>query len=165
MDLTGRGPHHFLSSAAFSWSKWKQYLIGIYSLVFWKKFIIENSLPIPPYTQHHLLWMKTSLWCGWWWFISLAPRSHAFYIIEKYPLFSSPITICFKNRMFSLHLSRESYVDLFCSLVYFVHYIPLVSEIIWYLSFTKWLISLRIIVSSSIHAVTKGKNSFFLSAV
>ena len=47
----------------------------------------EDSLSILPYIQHHLLWMKTSLWCGWWWFISLAPRSHAFYIIEKYPLF------------------------------------------------------------------------------
>ena len=51
---------------------------------------------------------------------------------------------------------------LFCSLVYFVHYVPLIGEIIRYLSFTDWLISLSIIFSSSIHAVPKGRNSFFL---
>ena len=56
-------------------------------LVFQKELIIEDSLPIPPYTQHHLLWMKTGLWCGWWWFISLAPRSLLFHIIVQYPLF------------------------------------------------------------------------------
>ena len=54
---------------------------------------------------------------------------------------------------------------LFGSLVYFVHYIALIGEIIWYLSFTNWLISISIILSSSIHAVTKGRGSFFLSAV
>ena len=32
----------------------------------------------------------------------------------------------------------------------------------WYLSFTVWLISLSIIFSSSIHAVAKGRSSFFL---
>ena len=37
-------------------------------------------------------------------------------------------------------------------------------EIIWYLSFTTWLISLSIMLSSSIHAVEKGRSSFFLSA-
>ena len=51
---------------------------------------------------------------------------------------------------------------LFYSLVYFVHQIPLINEIIWYLSFTDWLISLNIIFSSSIHAVTKCTSSFFL---
>ena len=40
-----------------------------------------------------------------------------------------------------------------------------IGEIIWYLSFTAWLISLSIMLSSSIHAVTKGRRSFFLSAV
>ena len=34
----------------------------------------------------------------------------------------------------------------------------------WYLSFTTWLISLSIVLSSSIHAVAKGRSSFFLSA-
>ena len=34
-------------------------------------------------------------------------------------------------------------------------------EITWYLSFTSWLISFSIIFSSSIHAVVKGRNSFF----
>ena len=58
----------------------------------------------------------------------------------------SPIT-------FNLFYVSTSVV-VFCSLVYLVHKIPLIGEIIWYLSFTNWLISLSIIVSSSIHAVT-----------
>ena len=42
-------------------------------MVFQKEFIIEDSLPIPPYTQHHLLWMKIGLWYGRWWFTSPGP--------------------------------------------------------------------------------------------
>ena len=52
---------------------------------------------------------------------------------------------------------------LFCSLICFVDKVPLIGEIIWYLSFSVWLISLSIMLSSSIHAVTKGRSSFFLS--
>ena len=48
---------HFISSAVFSWSNWNH-------LVFWKELIIEDTLPIPPHIQHHLLWMKTGLWYG-----------------------------------------------------------------------------------------------------
>ena len=33
---------------------------------------------------------------------------------------------------------------LFCSFVCFVHWIPFIGEVIWYLSFIDWLISLRI---------------------
>ena len=55
----------------------------------------------------------------------------------------------------------------FCSLVCFVDYIPLIGEIIWYSSFTTWLISLSlcIIFTSFIHAVMKDSSSFFLSAM
>ena len=49
----------FLSSAAFSLFNWEQVLVRINHLVFQKE-LIENPLPIPPYTQHHL-WMKSSL--------------------------------------------------------------------------------------------------------
>ena len=80
-------------------------LVEINHLVFRKELVIEDSLPTSPYTQHHLLWIKTSLWCGWWWFISLAPRSLPFHIIVQYPRYI--VTICFKNGTF-LRLSRES---------------------------------------------------------
>ena len=50
---------------------------------------------------------------------------------------------------------------LFCLLVCFVDEVPLIGEIIWYLSFTTWLTSLSIMLSSSIHTVTKGRSSFF----
>ena len=46
--------------------------------------------------------------------------------------------------------------------VQFIHWIPHMSEIIWYLSFLDWLISLSIMFSRSIHAVTKVKFPSFL---
>ena len=54
---------------------------------------------------------------------------------------------------------------IFYLLFSFVDYVPVKGEIIWYLSLTAWLISLSIMLSSSIHAVGKGRSSFFLSAV
>ena len=64
----------------------------------------------------------------------------------------------------SLFLFSVSLV-IFCLLACFVDYVPLIGEIIWYLSFTAWFVSLTIMLSSSIHAVAKGRSSFFLSAV
>ena len=107
--LTNTG--RFSSSTAFSWSNWEQYLLELIILVFQKELKIEDALPIPPYTQHHLLWLKTSLWCGWWWFIRLPHglfHSTLLYSIH----FSLPVTICFKNVAFSLCLSRESHAEI-----------------------------------------------------
>ena len=67
--LTDSG--HFSSSTAFSWPNW----VGINHSSFQKEFITGDSFPIPPYTQYHL-WMKTGLWWGWCWLISLVPQSH-----------------------------------------------------------------------------------------
>ena len=55
----------------------------------------------------------------------------------------------------------------FCLLfVVVVDYVPVKGEITWYLSLTAWLISLSIMLSSSIHAVAKGRSSFlFLCCV
>ena len=47
---------------------------------------------------------------------------------------------------------------LFCSFVCFVDQDPVTGEVIWYLSFTPWLISLSIMLYSSIHAVMKKQN-------
>ena len=49
-----------------------------------------------------------------------------------------------------------------CPWFYLTHWVSLIGEIIQYLSFTNWLISLSIIFSSSIHAVTKDRSSVFL---
>ena len=49
----------------------------------------------------------------------------------------------------------------FCLLVWFVYSLPHMSEIIWYLSFSDWLISLSTMFSRSIHTVKKGKVFFF----
>ena len=54
------------------------------------------------------------------------------------------------------------YLVIFCLLVYFVGEDPFIGEIIWYLFFINWLISLSIMLSRSTHAVTKGSSSFLL---
>ena len=59
---------------------------------------------------------------------------------------------------FILYFNDSSSILLVC----FVDYVPLLGEIIWYLSFTTWVISLSIMLSSSIHAVAKCRSSFFL---
>ena len=69
----------------------------------------------------------------------------------------SPLAIV---KMFLISMS----LVVFCLLFSFVDYVPVKGEIIWYLSFTTWLISLSIMLSSSIHAIAKGISSFFLSA-
>ena len=70
----------------------------------------------------------------------------------------SPVTIV---RLFLTSMS----LVIFCLLFLPVDYVPVKGEIIWYLSLTTWLISLNIMLSSSIHAVAKGRNSFSLCCV
>ena len=53
---------------------------------------------------------------------------------------------------------------LFFLLVHLVHQIPHLSEIIQYLSFSDWLISLSIMLPRTTYAVAKSKNSFFFTA-
>ena len=52
---------------------------------------------------------------------------------------------------------------LFCSLVYCALQTPHLSQVMWYLSFFDWLISLNML-SRSIHAVAKGRSSFSFTA-
>ena len=56
------------------------------------------------------------------------------------------------------------YESVYILLAYFDHYIPHISKIIQYLSFSDWLISLSITLSKLIHATAKGKISFFFVA-
>ena len=55
----------------------------------------------PTIYTHHLLWMKTGLWCSWQWFILLAQGCLPLHIILQNVLFII-ITIYFKNRTFLL---------------------------------------------------------------
>ena len=75
------------------------------------------------------------------------------------PLSPSPLPAVYSQFVF--------YFNVFGSilLAYFVDQVPLLGEIIWYLSFIAWLISLSIMFYSSIHPVPKGRSSspsFFL---
>ena len=73
---------------------------------------------------------------------------------------SSPLSPLVTIRLFFSSMS----LVLFCSLVCFADQVLLISDIIWYLSLTAWLVSLSIMLSKSTHAVAKGRSSFFLSA-
>nr|KAF6407287.1 hypothetical protein HJG59_009930 [Molossus molossus] len=63
----------------------------------------------------------------------------------------------FPLRFISLFPTSMS-LDLFCSSAYFVHYIPQISDIMWNLSFSDWLISLSIILCRSLHVISKGRD-------
>ena len=69
----------------------------------------------------------------------------------------SPLTAV---SLFSVSMS----LSLFCSLDQFVPQIPHMSEIIWYLSFSDWLISHSIMLSRSIYVAVKNKISFSFMA-
>ena len=61
--------------------------IGLNHLVFLKEPIIEDSIAMPPYTQHHLLWMRTGFWL---WLVLvhfICPQSILFHSIVQYPFF------------------------------------------------------------------------------
>ena len=86
-----------------------------------------------------------------------------FIVVPKNPSPFSPIILSYLPSgycLFVLYFNVSGYILLAC----FFDYVPVKGEIIWYLSFTAWLISPSIMLSSSIHAVVKGRNSFFPSA-
>ena len=116
--LTNSG--HFLMSAAFSWSHWEQYLLELFG--FQKELIIEDSLPIPPYIQHHLLWRPAFgvVGSGSFHFDHDLFCSPVLYSIH----FPSTITICFKNKMFSLCFSRESHAEIWSKRVFSLWWDP-----------------------------------------
>ena len=95
------------SHTAFSWSNWKQYLLDLIGFL---EGTHNKGLPSNP-TIHHHLWMKTVLWCGCWWFISLVPWSFAVHIIV--PTFHHPsrFVFFFLNGEFLLRFTRESHVE------------------------------------------------------
>ncbi|KAF6090797.1 hypothetical protein HJG60_012185 [Phyllostomus discolor] len=74
------------------------------------------------------------------------------------PYYPSPSSSLITVRLFFISMS----VVVFCLLVCFVGWFPLIGEIVWYFSFTAWLVSLSIMLSGSIQAVAKDRVSFFL---
>ena len=79
---------------------------------------------------------------------------------KPFPTLSPPPSLLAIVRLFLISMS----LVIFSLLFSFVDYVPVKGEIIWYLSRTAWLISLSIMLSSTIHAVAKGRSAFFLSA-
>ena len=88
---------------------------------------------------------------------------------DPFPSFLSPSLSCYHPPSPPLVIVSLFFISfslvIFCLLVCFADQVPLIGEIVWYLSFIAWLFSLSVMLFSSIHAVTKGRSSFFLSAV
>ena len=82
-----------------------------------------------------------------------------FFLLNSFTLSLQPLSPLTAVNLFSVSIS----LFLFCLLVYFVHYTLPVSEIILYLSLSDQFLTLSMILSWSIHTVTKGKISFFLT--
>ena len=80
-----------------------------------------------------------------------------FFLLTCFTFFTQPLQPPTPWR----HQSIFIYDSASTLLVYFVHWVPHMSEIIWYLSFSDWFTSFSIIFSRSIYAVAKGKISFF----
>ena len=55
------GSARFLLGCCFQWALLGAVLVGVNRLVFWKKPVTEDSVPVPPQSRHCLLGMKTSL--------------------------------------------------------------------------------------------------------
>ena len=91
------------------------------------------------------------------WFYPCVLYSSSWKPFSPLSLSLSPLAIV---RLFLTSMS----LVIFCLLFSCVDYVPVKGEIIWYLSLTAWLISLSIMLSSSIHAVAKGKSSFLSAA-
>ena len=113
--------------------------------------LLSNALP-----TSHLPFVILPHHCLCPWVLSTCFLTWPFPFFYPLPLSSLPSGYC--QFVLCFHIASS-----FCSFVCFVDYVPFIGEIIWYLSFTAWLISLSIILSSSIHAVAKGRSSFFLS--
>ena len=129
----------------------------IFLLFFYSSTVVSifplpfSPTPITP-TSHPQASLPVALSMGLL-YLFLDDLSHSF---SHYPPPLSPlVTVHF------FFISVSGYILLN---VCFLDWVPLISEIIWYLSFAVWFISLSIMLSSSIHAVTKGRSSFFLSA-
>ena len=104
-------PDAFWSSIAFSLSNLEPYLLEIINW-FSRRSHNRRLPPIPPYTQHHLLCMKTSLGFHLLGGSFCLPHNIFTSTLLYTTHCSSPVTICFKNRMFSLCLSRESRAEI-----------------------------------------------------
>ena len=125
------------------------FLMTIFSFILFFQFFkcIFFLLPFSPLTPSLPQQSPHCCLCPWVFFpFSLIPPPPS---LPHHLLSSGPL---------SMNLS------LFCLLVQFLCYIPYMSEIIWHLSCSVWLISLSVMFSMSIHTVAKGKPFIFFMA-
>ena len=129
------------------------FLILVYSITVVATFppLLSSVQPTPPPTPKSIPRL-----------LSMSMGYSYMFFDQSLPLLSTPIPFptppgsCQSVSCFHA-CGSVLFISLFC------HQIPLIGEIIWYLSFTIWFTSLSMILSRSIHAIAKGRSSFFLS--
>ena len=100
---------HWLILDAFYWVVFSVGLIGgIWGLITW--FSGRSSLLILSCTQHHFPCMKSTLWCGWWWFILLAPWSLLFHVMYNIHSIPCPSQFVLKMKHFC-YISVEKHMQ------------------------------------------------------
>ena len=141
---------------------WRDEQIKVLSIVFYNYFIVVQ-LQLSTFSPHHSLpprpnpppSLASTLLLG---FVHVS-----FIVVPENPL--SPLSPPHSPLVIVRLLLTSKSLVVFRLLFSFVAYVPVKCEIILYLSLTTWLISLSIMLSSSIYAVTKGRSSCFFSAV
>ena len=76
-----------------------------------QNIIVDNSLPIPPYTQHHLTGRQSGLCSRLCHFTTLQPRSFAFNVLVFYPFFIARY-YSLKNGSISLRFNNVSQISI-----------------------------------------------------
>ena len=127
----------------------------LYSVSYFFPFflLVDDQIQLSPFSHHHCnphSHLPPSI---------LSPLSMFIYnLFSSFPCYFPPPSPLVTVILVLISMS----LVIFCLLVCFVDYVSLIGEIIWY--FTTWLTSLSIMLSSSIHAVMKGRSSIFLTA-
>ena len=137
------------------------HVLPIYFILFFKIILLlfnysclhfSPITPPHPCQTHHPPFLSPSLLV-----LSMCPLQQFLKTLPPIVPSCSPLAVI---RFFLTSVS----LVIFCVLFSSVDYVPVKGETIWYFSLTTWLISLSIMLSSSIHAVAKGRSSFFLCA-
>ena len=144
-------------------------LLGWYWLINLYRFQVYNSKLSPPKIRSPSI----TIYLFTFFYLSLPPFPLAIpiillsvsmrgFLLNPYTFSPSPSTPLPYDTCQPVLCIYESVFILFVCI--FFYYNPHISEIIWYLSFSDWLISLSIIPCRSIHTLKKSKISFFFIA-
>ena len=98
----------FSWSAVFSWLNWEQYMFELI-VQFCRRSYSKQRIPFQSHHIHNFIFFELKPWPLVWLVVGSFCLPHGLFCsILLYSIhFSSPVTICFKNGMFSLCLMKH----------------------------------------------------------